>query len=178
MDSALWKEIKSGDKAAFKTVYQNCYQELYIFGFRVSADKEKVKDAIHEMFCEIWQKRNTINEVENIKSYLKTYLKRKLLKDLVNNHEAYEVSQFDNLEAGIQHSYEYLLIESQSSTLKKEKIYRALNHLTSSQREIIQLKFYDGLNYEQIAVLLNLKTRTVYNHVYEALVTLKRILKN
>jgi len=74
-------------------------------------------------------------------------------------------------------SYEYLLIESQTSSLQKEKIYRALNHLTVAQREIIQLKFYDGLNYEQIAVMLNLKTRTVYNHVYEAISKLRNHIK-
>ncbi|MBK0384265.1 sigma-70 family RNA polymerase sigma factor [Pedobacter sp. SD-b] len=177
MDSSLWKQIKSGNAIAFKTVYQNSYQDLYAFGFRVTADKEKVKDCIHEMFCEIWQKRNTISDVENIRSYLKTYLKRKLLKDLVNDHQSLEISDFDQLPIGQQHSYEYLLIQSQTDSESKDKIYHALNQLTSSQKEIINLKYFEGFSYEQIADLLELSTRTIYNHVYEALCKLKKHLK-
>src|SRR6476661_5385357 len=82
MDSDNWKGIRSGDSKAMMAVYKDCYQELYAFGFRICNNKEQIKDSIHEMFCEIWQKRHSLSEVSHVKAYLKTYLKRKLLKEI------------------------------------------------------------------------------------------------
>ena len=177
INPTLWQQLKDGQTIAMKTLYQEAYQDLYSFGFRITADKEKVKDAIHEMFCEIWQNRKTINEVHNVSSYLKTYLKRKLLKDvlansLVVNEEILDSHFFKNT-----YSHEYLMIESQTSNEMKRKLYDALNQLTDTQRDIIELKFFGDYNYEQISGFLNIKVRTIYNHVYEAMVTLKKNLK-
>ncbi len=173
----LWQEVQKSNSEAMKTIYQSCYQDLYSFGYRVMADKEKVKDAIHEMFCEIWQNRHKLKEVNNIKAYLRTYLKRKLLKELTPNMQHLDISEKQYESLLNEHSYEYLLIESQTTSFQKEKIFNAINQLTPSQKEIINLKFYQGLSYDQIALLLNLQARTIYNHVYSALVTLKRLLK-
>jgi RNA polymerase sigma factor (sigma-70 family) len=173
----LWSEIQKNNSDAMKTLYQSCYQDLYSFGYRVTSDKEKVKDAIHEVFCEIWQNRSKLKDVNNITAYLKTYLKRKLLKDLVPERQYLDINEYQFESLLNVHSYEYLLIESQTTAQQKEKIYNAINQLTPSQKEIIDLKFYQGLSYDQIALLLNLQARTIYNHVYAALVTLKKLLK-
>lgn len=172
----LWAEIRKGNADSFKVVYQSCYKDLYAFGFRVCANKEQVKDTIHEMFCEIWDKRHQLNEVNNISAYLKTYLKRKLLKETVTHFIA-EESELKKENQLKEHSYEDLLIQSQTTDSQKFKIAEALKHLSPSQKEIITLKFFDELNYQQIAVLLNIKARTVYNQVYKSLLTLKEHLK-
>lgn len=176
MDPQLWSDIRNGDTRAMMSLYKDSYQDLYAFGFRICANKEQIKDAIHEMFCEIWQKRYSLNTVNNINAYLKTYLKRKLLKEIYQSHNNTPINDASN-NLIKEHSYETLLIASQESEEKKKKIWLSLDHLTKSQREIIKLKFYEGLSYEQIASALELQPRTVYNHVYEALQTLRKFLK-
>ena len=177
MNPKTWEELKKGDSLALKTIYQTCFQELYVFGFRISADKETVKDAIHEMFCEIWQKKTSLADVINIKAYLKTYLKRKLIKDLAKTANHFDINLHLDEPELRGHSYEYLLIQNQSSEIQKAKIFNAINQLTSSQKEIINLKFFEGLSYEQISTLLNIQPRTAYNHIFEGLSTLKKLLK-
>lgn len=178
MESEIWETIRKGDSEAMKTLYKSCYHELYAFGFRVSSDKEQVKDNIHEIFCELWQKRATLSHVTNVKAYLKTYLKRKLLKDLIANSQFSEISEISNNHIQLQeYSYEYLLIQNQTSDLEKSKMYNALDQLTPSQKEIIQLKFFEGLSYEQISIVLKIQPRTAYNHVFEGLLTLRKLLK-
>lgn len=176
IDPKIWAEIRKGNADSFKVVYQNCYKELYAFGFRVCGNKEQVKDSIHEMFCEIWDKKHQLAEVKNIPSYLKTYLKRKLLKASITHFVA-EENEFRKESLLREFSYEELLIDSQSLDQKKHKIAEAIKQLSPSQKEIITLKFFDDLNYEQIASLLNIKARTVYNQVYKSLITLKQHLK-
>lgn len=176
IDPKLWAAIKKGDADALKAVYQHCYKDLYAFGFRFCADKEQVKDGIHEMFCEIWTKKHQLNDANNISAYLKTYLKRKILKSTINAFTSEADEQKKELFL-TERSYEDLLIQSQTNDIRKEKIAVALEQLSPSQREIITLKFFEGLSYEQISSLLNITARTVYNQVYKSLLTLKQQLK-
>lgn len=177
MDPEIWRKIREGDAAAMKALYQEYYQELYVFGFRIVADKDRVMDCLHEVFCEIWQKRESISEVVYISSYLKTCVKNRLFKEIAQskNVEAWDEEQTKEL-AGDQ-SYEFLLIESQRDEERQVKIGIALEQLTRMQRTIVRMKFYQGMSYEQIAAELNLKPRTVYNHVFLALGTLREALK-
>lgn len=177
MGPDTWNKIRNGDADAMKVLYQECFQELYVYGFRIIADKDLVMDCLHEVFCEIWLKRKTINEVSYIKSYLKTCVRNRLLKEITEskNLETLDEDQIKELEGD--QSYEFLLIASQEGEERRIRIGTALEQLTKMQRKVIVLKFYEGLSYEQIAVKLNLKPRTVYNHVFIALTTLRNALK-
>jgi len=48
-----------------------------------------------------------------------------------------------------------------------------INELPNRQRELIVLKFYEGLTYEEIVQKTGLSHRTVYNKIHEALKKLK-----
>ena len=172
MDPKIWQNIRNGDALAMKTLYQECYQELFAFGFRIIADKDKIKDCLHEIFCDIWQKRAQIGEVNHIKAYLKTCVRNKLLKEIKLDQKTDHISdqEFEHL---TENSYEQLLIASETDANSKAKMWRAINELTPMQREIINLKFFEELNYDAIAVMLKLKPRTVYNHVYAAICKLR-----
>lgn len=177
MDPDIWRNIRKGDADAMKTLYQQSFQELYAYGFRIIADKDLVKDCLHEVFCEIWLKRKTITEVVYIKSYLKTCVRNRLFKEIAEskNLEAWDEEQTKEMEGD--QSYEFLLIQSQEGEERRIKIGAALDQLTKMQRTIVKMKFYDGLSYEQIAIQLKLKPRTVYNHIFIALGTLRAALK-
>lgn len=177
MKARLWDKIRAGDSGAMKMLYQECYQDLYAYGFRILPDKQKVQDALHEIFTNIWLKRDTIAQVEFVDAYLKTSLKNDLVRELTKSKNFSNIEDEPTAYALNEFSYEQLLIESQFIEEQKYKISVALDTLTPTQREIIKLKFFDGLNYDAIANQLNLKPRTVYNHVYTAICTLRAKLR-
>lgn len=176
MNSDTWQNIRNGDPDAMKILYQDCYQELYAFGFRMLADKDKVKDCLHEIFCEIWQKRANISEVNHVKAYLKACVRHKLLKEIKQDQKTDRFdADFDHLSES---SYEQLIIAAENDVNSKVKLWKALDLLTLAQREVINLKFFEELSYEAIAILLKLKPRTVYNHIYTAMGILRKALKS
>ena len=73
--------------------------------------------------------------------------------------------------------YEDLLIAFQQSEEKKNRLRAALKKLTKKQLQIIRLKFFDNLSYEEIAAKTSLKQRTVYNLIYEAIRHLRVCMK-
>ena len=175
LDTGHWNKIKRGDEQAFMEIYDGHYQSLFTFGCRINPAKEIVKDAIHELFCELWEKRTSLPEVTNEKSYLFTYLKRKILKELSVAEKSADIEKALPVEDAI--SYEEFLIRSQTTAENKLKLQNLLSRISPAQLQIIKYKFFEMLTYEEIALKMNLQPRTVYNQVYEALKTMRYHLK-
>ncbi len=55
-----------------------------------------------------------------------------------------------------------------------EMILRALNKLPPRQKEIIYLKIYKGLNYEEISEVMSINYQVVRNLLCQALKTFKK----
>ncbi len=127
MLSNTWGRMTGGDKDAFLTLYQGHYQALFCYGFSLSADRELTKDCIQELFLEIWKTRPSLNkEVKNVRSYLFTWLRRKISREL--SRLAKERSADEDMEEFpfLQLPYEELLIAFQQSEEKKEQLRAAL----------------------------------------------------
>jgi RNA polymerase sigma factor (sigma-70 family) len=164
-----WKCMKEGNKNAFLNIYQENYKILFSYGFSLSYDKELTKDCIQEMFLEIWNTKVSINQdVQNVRSYLCTWLRRKISHVQSRNIKERFIEKSFNLSENNEQPYEEMLIAFQDSEEKKEKITRALNNLTKKQIEIIRLKFFENLSYTEIAARTTLTVRTVYNTIYIA----------
>jgi len=177
LNDIAWKEMTEGNPQAFLTIYQENYRYLFSYGFKLCADKELTKDSIQNIFLEIWNKRSTISpDVQNVRAYLFTWLRRKISLRLSEMKKENVVENQSSAFEQTELPYEELLIAFQESEEQKEKLKRALNKLTKKQLEIIKLKFYDNLSYDDISDKTSLATRTVYNIVYEAIVKLREFM--
>ena len=164
-----WKCMLEGDQNAFLKIYNLHYGALFRYGFYLTKDKELTKDCIQEVFLELWKNSAAVNKhVHDVKGYLFTWLRRK-----INSSVCYTIKQKAKESTagpdGEELPYEELLIAFQTTEQQKERLTRALGHLTKKQLEIIKLRYYDNLSYEQIASHTSLATRTIYNTIYEAL---------
>ena len=169
-----WNNMVNGDREAFLVIYHNHYRALFYYGFSLTADRELTKDCIQELFLDIWNTRPTLNkEVDNVQSYLFTWLRRKISRtqSRLLKEKSYEQSREVNDTK--EFSYEELLIAFQQTEEKKEQLSRALDTLTKKQLEIIRLKFFENLSYAAISEKTSLTTRTVYNLIYEAISRLR-----
>jgi RNA polymerase sigma factor (sigma-70 family) len=169
-----WNNMVNGDREAFLVIYHNHYRALFYYGFSLSADRELTKDCIQELFLDIWNTRPTLNkEVDNVQSYLFTWLRRKISRTQSRLLKEKSYEQLREVNDTKEFSYEELLIAFQQTEEKKEQLSRALDTLTKKQLEIIRLKFFENLSYAAISEKTSLTTRTVYNLIYEAISRLR-----
>ena len=69
--SAVWTRFKSGDQEAFAILYNLHIDKLYSYGTKLCKDENIVKDALQELFLELFLKREKIKIAsENLKFYL------------------------------------------------------------------------------------------------------------
>jgi RNA polymerase sigma-70 factor (ECF subfamily) len=176
--SALWEAFASGDSEAFRMLYRLCYPQLMAFGRKRTQDIERIKDAINQTFAYFWEKRESLGRVTAARSYIYTSFSRKLsgLADL-NEGLLVPVEGLADEPGDFQSSPEYLLIRRKEESTLQQHIAQAISKLSPRKRELIRLRYYEGLTYEEICKKTGLSTRTVYNKLHESVQFLKAELQ-
>lgn len=177
-DETLWKGVMEGDREMFLALYRKYYHSLLFIGLKEIKDAHLVKDAIQQQFLYLWEKRGTIQMATNVRAYLITSFLRKLTADWKKSEKA------GNLQVAWNNLSEEPLPTPEEKLIRKDEEQQLYGHLMSHinalparQKELIMLKFYEGLSYEEIVQKTNLTHRTVYNKIHEALKKLKSELE-
>ncbi len=86
-DCQLWQEFQQGSETAFSRIYRLHASLLYGYGMKLVKDKELIKDCIQDLFIEMWNTKNRLGSVKNIKSYLFKSIRRKLIAAAIKNRQ-------------------------------------------------------------------------------------------
>ena len=122
----------------------------------------------------MWEKRETIQEANNVKSYLITSFLRKLTADWKKSKQSSTLQVVWNTYAeDTQPNPEEKLINKDERSYLFKLLMDRINELPNRQKELIVLRFYEGLTYEEIIQRTGLSHRTVYNKIHEGLKKLK-----
>ncbi len=173
VDKLLLYENFQDYESFYAEVYKQLFQDLFSYGMQICGNKDLVKDCIQELFSELWKNKKTLTKVKSIKSYLLKCHKRKIRRELKKGKRLFVAGSFE-----FEISQEAKLIHNQQLSKKQYDLNQALKDLTVRQREAIYLRFYNNLSYEQIAQVLNIKTKASYKLIYRALSSLKVIIVN
>ncbi|WP_316789148.1 sigma-70 family RNA polymerase sigma factor [Pedobacter frigoris] len=168
----LWQGLREGKEQSLFSLYKTLYNPLFNYGFISCREKENVEDAINQMFLELWENRVSLKQVINVKSYLFTYLRRN-----INKSKAIESRQIYQDVAQYEQSILDYIVELQLEEEIKSEIFKAINKLTSRQKQLIMLKFYENMDYDEISEKTGLVTQTVYNNIHQAIKFLRKELK-
>lgn len=173
-ENFLWQSFKNGSEKAFEMIYDKYFSRLYKYGIHVSSNKDLVKDCIQNLFFELWKNKETISDVANPKSYLITSLRRKIIKEILkeNKFSMNEISE--NYSFLVNASHEHFMIMDQDNEDINKRLNRAFKTLTKRQKEAIFLKFYENMEYIDIAGIMSLKSaKYARTLIYRALDVLK-----
>lgn len=172
-DILLWKQYQQGNETAFGQLFSRLYPSLFQFGCKMTTHTETLEDCIQELFTELWQNKSQ-TDVQSVKAYLLKSLKYKLLRALSKR----TLTSTDDTEKlyGFELSHESLLITNEESKEQTDKVLKAFGQLSSRQKEIIYLKFYQELSYEEISEVMNINYQVSRNLLYQAIKALKKIL--
>jgi RNA polymerase sigma-70 factor (ECF subfamily) len=172
-DIALWESFRKGDKDAFAALFRQHYETLFRYGSRMTADTELLEDSIQELFIELWQAKSGA-PVLSVKAYLLKSLKYKLLKVFRQKGRIQQLSVDDDV--SFEWSHENLLIARQENQEKTARVLDALSRLSNRQKEIIYLKYYQNLSYEEVSEIMNINYQVARNLLYQAIKSLKSLL--
>lgn len=176
IDNRCWDRLLSGDKEALFELYNRYYHSLLFIGLKHIPDSDLVKDVIQQQFLYFWEKRGSLLPAKNVKSYIIISFLRRLTIDWVKARKIVplEVAWSRKEEEDFSEiSREEMLILKDGYDSICRNLAQIINALPARQRELIQLRFYDGLGYDAIVEKTGLAHRTIYNKIHEALGRIK-----
>lgn len=174
-NSALWNSFKQGNWEAYTSLYNDYYSLLNNYGYKFTRNTNLIEDAIHDLFIRLWTTRNNLGNPASVKNYLYKSMRNTLLRK-IKTEEKY--TGIDNEE----YSFGFEVTYTQPAGLDveekefRQKLQSVINNLPPRQKEIIFLRFYEGLSYDEIADIMSISTNSAYKLLYKALDNLQYTL--
>ncbi|MCG8323407.1 MAG: RNA polymerase sigma factor [Cytophagales bacterium] len=150
--------LEQGDESVLGYIYHRYVQDMFGFGSQFTRDRELVKDSIHEVFASLIARRQSLEKIRSIKSYLFAAVYHRIIYDIKKNTTFKNKNQKNNYrEFNIEFSVQNRLIMEESNREKLNKIKSAIKNIGARQRQAILHYYYDGFVHEEIAMIMGLK---------------------
>ena len=173
-DLILWQAFKSGDKEAFSKIYQENIDNLLSYGYRITGDRQLIRDSIQDLFLNLWQTRLNLSDTDSIRFYLYRSLRNKILEGIKKNKysEIDSTNLFEDIIGVL--SIEDDLIETEQISEQLFRLKRAIQQLPKRQQEIIQLRYYHDFSFDEIAEMMQINNQSVRNLLHRAITELRQ----
>ena len=176
-DQQLWEQLRSGKKAALARIYQGEVDALFRYGCQFTADQALVQDCIQDLFIELWKNREGIGTTTAIRQYLLVALRRKIVRQLQQQSNRQERAEKVQASSPDQEAAaDEQLIATEEVNTQQQQIAAALNLLSDRQREVLYLKYFEELDYKEIAAMLDINYQSVRNTASAGLKALRKLL--
>ncbi|MDR0506981.1 MAG: sigma-70 family RNA polymerase sigma factor [Dysgonamonadaceae bacterium] len=178
-DYSLWNRFLSGEERAYSAIYERYAKKLIIQGLLFTADRELIKDCVHDIFVKLYRNRTNLKPVNNLKEYLfmalrntviSTITKQKISFESINDWQEY----FQIADSG---SIEDNFIDEETLQINKELMANTLSKLTIRQKEVVHYRFYENMSIDEISAIMDMNYQSTQNLLQRALKNLSQILK-
>jgi RNA polymerase sigma-70 factor (ECF subfamily) len=173
--------IRAGDKAVFRRLYDLYYIRLFLYAKSYLDDASDAEDIVQELFFELWKKREELEILTSLSSYLYRAVHNRSIQFLRHRKV---VEGFENLhqlkmrEAEILYSSASDFTFSEMQFKEIEQVFDNTNKtLPEKTREIFRLSRSEFKSNKEIAGLMNVEIKTVEYHISKALKIFYKALK-
>ena len=166
-----WNAFKQGDWDAFTALYGEFYELLNNYGRKFTRDADLIQDVVHDLFVRLWTTRTKLGDPVSVKNYLYKALRSTLFRKIQSLSKFVEL---DN-EGGFEINFIPDASFRQEEQELRKQVIALVNTLPPRQQEIIFLRFYEGMSYEEIAVIMDINMSSTYKLLYKALDNLQKV---
>jgi RNA polymerase sigma-70 factor (ECF subfamily) len=156
----IQQRAAAGDEEAFKQIYYHFYKKLYLFSLALVKTKEAAEEITEDVFIKIWQQKEHISAIRNLRVYLYIATKNTSLNYLSKKAKDNLTQPFDNINVDLFKSSttpEELMITAEMY----RKIQQQVEALPLRCKMIFKLIREDGLKYKEVSDILNISVNTI-----------------
>ena len=172
-DVVLIKRIVARDRQAFEDLYHRYYQRLFGFLFKFLQHKELAEEVVNDVMLVVWRNATRYDPKRSrFSTWLFGIANNKVLKARASlsakSVQAAATDQYPVDEEGP----EGLMHHQQTGAM----VMQALRDLSAEQRMVIELSYYHGFSYQEIAQIVECPVNTVKTRMFHARKRLERLL--
>ena len=167
----LIAQIEGGDRHAFAQLYRAYFPRLARFLDRMTRNPGLIEEIINDTLLVVWQKADSFNHSSRVSTWIFAIAYRKALKAIRALDEPVEADAdaapgADSMEPDIALSLQQL----------QYNVAQALDTLPHVQRTVVNLAYYHGMGYEEIAAIMDCPVNTVKTRMFNARTRLRELL--
>lgn len=167
----LVARIEQGDRDAFAQLYRAYFPRLARFLDRMTRNPGLIEEIINDTLLVVWQRADSFNHSSKVSTWIFAIAYRKALKGLRELDEPVE-SAPDEMTGDPAGEPEIALSKLQLQHM----VACALDALPALQRTVVNLAYYHGMGYEEIAAIMDCPVNTVKTRMFSARTRLRVLL--
>jgi len=156
----LLKELQSGHLEALTHLYSRYRERVLKHCTRLLCDEQAAKDAVQNVFVKLQTEHSSIRNGQSLQSWIFTVARNEAFGEL-RRRKAAELDEEILWEGELPD-------EELARKNRKEIIESVLNMLYPSFREVIVLREYEQMSYEEIAQVTGLTISAVKSKLFKA----------
>ena len=173
-DLALLERIGNGDRNALRDLYNTYYHPLLRFIYRITGRLDLAQEGVNDVMLVVWGNSRSFGGRSSVSTWIMGIGYRKALKLLAASRRWTDRIAAAPLEDLIERS-EVLAEQSDDNDLR-DLLDEALRHLSAEHRAVVELTYFYGCSYEEIAAIAACPINTVKTRMFHARAKLKKLL--
>ncbi|KAA2244548.1 sigma-70 family RNA polymerase sigma factor [Chitinophaga agrisoli] len=165
-DTSLLSSLKSGDYAAFNTVYRLYSKTLYLFLQYRLQDEDLCSDILQDIFVALWEKRATLQPDGCLEAYLHQIARFKIVDIYRKNIKSKKY--FSDFREYFGAEY-YVITETLDHKSNLAAVMHTIDQLPRKMKKIFMLSRFEHFTVDNIATRLAISPQTVKNQLTKAL---------
>ena len=171
----LLKACSLGDEAAFARLYDATAARLFGLVLRTVRDRAQAEEVTQDAYLDVWRNSARFDpDRGSAISWLMTIGHRKAV-DRVRSAEAARRPD-TTYEAREQAAPFDQTVEEAHRNLDGQRVRRALDTLTETQRGAVELAYFGGYTHREVAVMMDLPLGTAKTRIRDGLIRLRDTL--
>ncbi len=183
-DADLMLRVKAGDDSAFEYLAEKYRRPMLGFMYRVTRNTHLAEELAQEVFLRVYRARSTYNAEAKFSTWLyriASNLSVNYIRDTKHERPEMSVSLDEpDEETGTTLDLADKSMNAEQQLLRRERmaaIKRHVQALPERQRTAVLMHKYQGLDYRQIAEVLNISESATKSLLFRAYETLRERLK-
>jgi RNA polymerase sigma-70 factor (ECF subfamily) len=162
-DEQLALRVQRGELDAVSILYERWKQGLYRFCFRMVLDASAAEDIIHDAFVMLIARREQVQSPAALRSWMYAVVRNGALAWLQRTKRNRPLTDDDD--EVMDESSLPMMLETEE---RSEQITALLDALLPQYKEVLLLREYEGMEYEQIAIVTGSSVSAVKSRLFKA----------
>lgn len=156
-DPTAIKKCQKGDKEAFRFLVESYQSQAMAHSVVILGNREDARDAVQEAFIDAFQAIKSFDPTRRFYPWFYVLLRNRCFKMAARRKPSESIEEFE-------------ILAPRPDLPREEKLAleSALNALSTEDRELITLKYLDGLSYEELSERLEIPRGTVMSRLFNA----------
>jgi RNA polymerase sigma-70 factor, ECF subfamily len=169
-DTELIRLLGQGDRQAFAELYERHKSAIYRYCLRMLIDSHAAEDATHDTFIKMFQNISSLQKTDSFLPWLFHIARNEVFMYLRRNKR----NGTHNDETVWDEITPHVIAVSTETT---ELVQKTLQNLKSEYREVLVLREYEQLSYQQIAEITGDTESSVKSRLFKARQAIAKKLK-